>query len=93
MSGGSDDVSESSGSGSLSGLFWKHGGKPRESPLQSFVTDLTNNPRSHSGLGTLPMDQKFVGTPNYLTQESILGISGDDPWLTGQVTPPTIAAC
>jgi len=75
----SDDVSESSGSESLSGLFWKRG-RPGESPLQSFATDLTNDLRSHSsGLGTPPADQKFVGTPDYLAPESILGIGGDDP--------------
>ncbi|KAF8528807.1 RIM15, signal transduction response regulator [Hysterangium stoloniferum] len=86
----SDDVSESSGSESLSGLFWKRG-RPGESPLQSFATDLTNDLRSHSGgLGTPPMDQKFVGTPDYLAPESILGISGDDPavdwWALGVIT-------
>ena len=74
-----DDVSESSGSESLSGLFWKRGGRLGESPLQSFATDLTNDLRSHSGTGTPPADQKFVGTPDYLAPESILGISGDDP--------------
>lgn len=80
----SDDVSESSGSESLSGLFWKRG-RPGESPLQSFATDLTTDLRSQSGFGTPPTDQKFVGTPDYLAPESILGISGDDPtvdWVT-----------
>ncbi|KAF8592615.1 hypothetical protein K439DRAFT_1378858 [Ramaria rubella] len=86
----SDDVSESSGSESLSGLLWKRGGRHGESPLQSFATDLTNDLRSHSGLGTPPADQKFVGTPDYLAPESILGISGDDPtvdwWALGVIT-------
>ena len=88
----SDDVSESSGSESLSGLFWKRGGKPGESPLQSFATDLTNDLRSHSGLGTPPTDQKFVGTPDYLAPESILGISGDDPTVDW-VGEPTNRCC
>ncbi|GJJ07316.1 hypothetical protein Clacol_001517 [Clathrus columnatus] len=85
----SDDVSESSGSESLSGLFWKRG-RPGESPLQSFATDLTTDLRSHSGIGTPPADQRFVGTPDYLAPESILGISGDDPnvdwWALGVIT-------
>lgn len=84
-----DDVSESSGSESLSGLFWKRGGRLGESPLQSFATDLTNDLRSHSGTGTPPIDQRFVGTPDYLAPESILGISGDDPivdWVCGPRT-------
>lgn len=74
-----DDVSESSGSESLSGFFpRRNGGKPNDSPLQSFATELTNDLRSHSGLGTPPGEQKFVGTPDYLAPETILGLRGDD---------------
>ena len=79
-----DDV-ESSGSESLSGL---HSRKPivktpGDSPLQSFATELTTDLRSHSnsnsGCGaTPPGDQKFVGTPDYLAPETILGLRGDD---------------
>lgn len=75
-----DDVSESSGSESLSGAFFprRSVNKSNESPLQSFATDLTNDLRSHSGMGTPPGDQKFVGTPDYLAPETILGLRGDD---------------
>lgn len=80
-----DDVSESSGSDSLTGFFLRrpggNSGKQNESPLQSFATELTNDLRSYanpSGPGTPPGEQKFVGTPDYLAPESILGISGDD---------------
>lgn len=65
-----DDVSESSGSESLSGLHVRRSGKLSESPLQSFATELTNDLRSHSNSGsgnTPPGEQKFVGTPDYLT--------------------------
>ena len=72
-----DDVSESSGSDSLVGVFPRRSiGK--ESPLQSFATELTNDLRSHSGIGTPPGEQKFVGTPDYLAPETILGLRGDD---------------
>lgn len=79
-----DDVSESSGSESLSGLHLRRtGGKSTESPLQSFATELTTDLRSHSNSnshssGTPPGDQKFVGTPDYLAPETILGLRGDD---------------
>lgn len=77
-----DDISESSGSEGLSGFFLRRTStnKPGESPLQSFATELTNDLRSYStsGVGTPPGEQKFVGTPDYLAPESILGISGDD---------------
>lgn len=76
-----DDLSESSGSDNLSGAFLRRLSRPGESPLQSFATDLTNDLRSHSnaaGNGTPPAEQKFVGTPDYLAPESILGIAGDD---------------
>lgn len=78
-----DDVSESSGSESLSGLHARRGGaKPNDSPLQSFATELTTDLRSHSNSnsagGTPPGEQKFVGTPDYLAPETILGLRGDD---------------
>ena len=76
-----DDISESSGSESLSGFFLRRStNKPGESPLQSFANELTNDLRSYStsGPGTPPSEQKFVGTPDYLAPESILGIAGDD---------------
>ena len=79
-----DDFSESSGSDSLSGFFLRRTGKTngRDSPVQSFASELANDLRWHAhtppGLGTPPGEQKFVGTPDYLAPESILGISGDD---------------
>jgi len=76
-----DDVSESSGSDSLSNFFARRAGaQMNESPLQSFATELTTDLRSHSspgGSGT-PGEQKFVGTPDYLAPETILGLRGDD---------------
>ncbi|KAJ6598905.1 hypothetical protein DFH09DRAFT_1129532 [Mycena vulgaris] len=79
-----DDVSESSGSESLSGLHLRRtGGKSTESPMQSFANELTTDLRSHSNSNshsgtTPPGDQKFVGTPDYLAPETILGLRGDD---------------
>ncbi|KAJ6539501.1 hypothetical protein B0H19DRAFT_1037582 [Mycena capillaripes] len=91
-----DDVSESSGSESLSGLHLRRaGGKSTDSPLQSFATELTTDLRSHSTSnshsgGTPPGDQKFVGTPDYLAPETILGLRGDDAavdwWALGVIT-------
>ncbi|KAL5488012.1 RIM15 [Sanghuangporus weigelae] len=92
-----DDVSESSGSDSLSGFFLRRTGRTnngRESPIQSFASELTNDLRSYAltppGLGTPPGEQKFAGTPDYLAPESILGISGDDAavdwWALGVIT-------
>ncbi|KAG8936033.1 hypothetical protein FRC02_004945 [Tulasnella sp. 418] len=92
-----DDVSESSGSESLGGYLLSRpaGTAPNkniESPLQSFAADLTNDLRSHSnsGIGTPPGEQKFVGTPDYLAPESILGVSEDDRtvdwWALGVIT-------
>jgi serine/threonine-protein kinase RIM15 len=76
----SDDVSESSGSESVSGLFRRRSVRSNESPLQSFATELTTDLRSHSHSenGTPPGEQKFVGTPDYLAPETILGLRGDD---------------
>jgi serine/threonine-protein kinase RIM15 len=78
----SDDVSESSGSESVSG-FGRRSARAIDSPLQSFATELTTDLRSHSnsnsgGNSTPPGDQKFVGTPDYLAPETILGLRGDD---------------
>lgn len=75
-----DDVSESSGSESHTGLYSRRSIKPNESPLQSFATELTTDLRSHSnsGGGTPAGEQKFVGTPDYLAPETILGLRGDD---------------
>ncbi|EJD01403.1 uncharacterized protein FOMMEDRAFT_147936 [Fomitiporia mediterranea MF3/22] len=91
-----DDISESSGSDSLSGFFLRRTGKNngRESPVQSFANELTNDLRLYahtpSGLGTPSGEQKFVGTPDYLAPESILGITGDDAvvdwWALGVIT-------
>jgi serine/threonine-protein kinase RIM15 len=74
-----DDPSESSGSESLSGPLGRRS-KVNDSPLQSFATELTTDLRSHSnsGGGTPPSEQKFVGTPDYLAPETILGLRGDD---------------
>jgi len=76
-----DDV-ESSGSELLSGLHARRpAGKTADSPLQSFATELTTDLRSHSNSGsggTPPGEQKFVGTPDYLAPETILGLRGDD---------------
>ncbi|KAK0490856.1 hypothetical protein IW261DRAFT_1434432 [Armillaria novae-zelandiae] len=88
-----DDVSESSGSESLSGFFPRRSVKS-DSPLQSFATELTTDLRSHSNSnstgGTPPGDQKFVGTPDYLAPETILGLRVDDAavdwWALGVIT-------
>jgi serine/threonine-protein kinase RIM15 len=75
-----DDYSESSGSESVSGLYPRRSMKLADSPLQSFATELTTDLRSHSTSGgtTPPGEQKFVGTPDYLAPETILGLRGDD---------------
>ncbi|OCH92896.1 hypothetical protein OBBRIDRAFT_790755 [Obba rivulosa] len=90
-----DDVSESSGSESLSGLvsLRRKGSSARplsDSPLQSFATELTNDLRSHPAPGGTPSEQKVVGTPDYLAPETILGLRGDDAavdwWALGVIT-------
>ena len=76
-----DDYSESSGSESISGLYPRRSMKLVDSPLQSFANELTTDLRSHSttsGGLTPPGEQKFVGTPDYLAPETILGLRGDD---------------
>lgn len=78
-----DDISESSGSESVSGwLPWRRPPRPADSPMQSFATDMTLDLRSTvpAGGGTPPANeqQKFVGTPDYLAPETILGIGSDD---------------
>ncbi|KAF8639773.1 hypothetical protein AX17_001033 [Amanita inopinata Kibby_2008] len=89
-----EDVSESSGSESLSG-FGRRSGRTSESPLQSFATELTTDLRSHSASNSgsniaPPGEQKFVGTPDYLAPETILGLRGDDAavdwWALGVIT-------
>lgn len=80
-----DDVSEFGALDTFGGLL-RRGGKTSESPLQSFATELTTDLRSHSHSnsnsnsfsGTPPGEQKFVGTPDYLAPETILGLRGDD---------------
>jgi serine/threonine-protein kinase RIM15 len=75
-----DDYNESSGSESVPALHPRRSMKLADSPLQSFATELTTDLRSHSTSGgfTPPGEQKFVGTPDYLAPETILGLRGDD---------------
>ena len=96
-----DDISESSGSESVSGLFPRRGAvttqgphstsyRSNDSPLQSFASELTNELRQHASSqasltntpslasGTPPAEKGFVGTPDYLAPETILGLRGDD---------------
>ncbi|THV08389.1 hypothetical protein K435DRAFT_847256 [Dendrothele bispora CBS 962.96] len=97
-----DDVSEfgvGGGEPSSTGVHVqrRRSGKA-DSPLQSFATELTTDLRSHSHSnsnsnsvsGTPPGDQKFVGTPDYLAPETILGLRGDDAavdwWALGVIT-------
>ena len=71
-----DDMSEP-GSGSDVPNFYSKRNRASDSPLQSFASELTTDLRSHSG-GNTPGEQKFVGTPDYLAPETILGLRGDD---------------
>jgi serine/threonine-protein kinase RIM15 len=109
-----DEVSESSGSESVSGLFPRRGGsvtvqgshsgnyRSSDSPLQSFASELTNELRQHASTqasntntpsltsGTPPAEKGFVGTPDYLAPETILGLRGDDAavdWVCFPVLP------
>jgi len=109
-----DDVSESSGSESVSGLFSRRGGsvtvqpshpsnyRSNDSPLQSFASELTNELRQHASSlasstntpsltsGTPPTEKGFVGTPDYLAPETILGLRGDDAavdWVCFSILP------
>ncbi|KAF9653379.1 hypothetical protein BDM02DRAFT_3087384 [Thelephora ganbajun] len=108
-----DDVSESSGSESVSGPFPRRGGaattgshpsnyRSSDSPLQSFASELTHELRQHANSqasntntpsltsGTPPTEKGFVGTPDYLAPETILGLRGDDAavdwWALGVIT-------
>ena len=72
-----DDASES-GSESVYNNHQSRRSRAGESPLQSFATELTTDLRSYSGGHTPPGEQKFVGTPDYLAPETILGLRGDD---------------
>ena len=90
---------ESSGSEGISGFRSRHQSKPSESPLQSFAMDLSTELKSQSvsasSGGTPPGEQKFVGTPDYLAPETILGLSGDDrtvDWVSASVPPSMLAA-
>jgi len=111
-----DDVSESSGSESVSGLFPLRGGvaiaqgshsnnyRSNDSPLQSFASELTHELRQHASSqasnvntpslisisGTPPAEKGFVGTPDYLAPETILGLRGDDAavdWVCLSILP------
>ena len=78
-----EDVSESSGSEGVAHLMRRKGRQSQaESPLVSFASELATELRSQPGnnghSGSTPPEQKFVGTPDYLAPETILGLSEDD---------------
>lgn len=73
-----DDISESGSGSELVSSFHSRRSRAADSPLQSFATELTTDLRSHSGGNTPSGEQKFVGTPDYLAPETILGLRGDD---------------
>lgn len=74
-----DDISESGSGSELVSSIYSRRSRAADSPLQSFATELTTDLRSHSGGNTTPPgEQKFVGTPDYLAPETILGLRGDD---------------
>ncbi|CAG8693974.1 10399_t:CDS:2, partial [Acaulospora colombiana] len=98
-----DDVSESSGSEGVAHLMGRRGKLAHaESPLQSFASELTTELRSQHGQSGSnaaphsgntppgPPEPKFVGTPDYLAPETILGLSEDDRcvdwWALGVIT-------
>ncbi|TRM67617.1 hypothetical protein BD626DRAFT_479309 [Schizophyllum amplum] len=87
-----DDMSDS-GSDMMGFAGRRYTKAANESPLQSFATELTTDLRSHSSHGGTPPgpgEQKFVGTPDYLAPETILGLRGDDAavdwWALGVIT-------
>lgn len=73
-----DDISESGSGSELVSNFYSKRSRAADSPIQSFATELTTDLRSHSGGNTPSGEQKFVGTPDYLAPETILGLRGDD---------------
>ncbi|KAF8138465.1 RIM15, signal transduction response regulator [Boletus edulis] len=85
-----DDMSESGSGSELVSNFYSRRSRASDSPLQSFATELTTDLRSHWGGNTPSGEQKFVGTPDYLAPEIILGLRGDDAavdwWALGVIT-------
>ncbi|KAG7096784.1 hypothetical protein E1B28_004194 [Marasmius oreades] len=91
-----DDVAGETNGWDSANVLYNLRPKTAESPLQSFATELTTDLRSHShsnsnsASGTPPGEQKFVGTPDYLAPETILGLRKDDAavdwWALGVIT-------
>ncbi|KAL1747482.1 hypothetical protein HDZ31DRAFT_31849 [Schizophyllum fasciatum] len=91
-----DDISDSGSD--VTGITRQRYAKQQannDSPLQSFATELTTDLRSHSsqshgGTPPGPGEQRFVGTPDYLAPETILGLRCDDAavdwWALGVIT-------